>query len=152
MDAWYKETRAEILAQATLKADSVYTFNNEEKNFKEDHYYFQGKEFLSKAYYSGILRIETHYTRDRLFSLTKEYCDNGNTRFEGIQYEGAYYGYSSWYHCDGKLNEEGYRFNGQKIGRWREFNAEGSIINEVNHHDAQKLDSLPVIVKLQVPS
>jgi len=81
---WYEETKAEILRQSNIKADSIISTFNEDSTYRQEHYYFAGQEFLLKGYNNRILRIETYTTKGKNFELRREICDHGELGFEGI--------------------------------------------------------------------
>jgi antitoxin component YwqK of YwqJK toxin-antitoxin module len=146
-DKWFEDTKAEILKQSDLKPDSITLTFNEDSTFKKEHSFSAGREFLLKGYNKGILRLETHYSKDGNFELRREVCDNGNFGFEGIVYKSHFYGLSTWRHCNGQLDEQGVRHNDQKIGVWRKFDETGKQIEATDYKNIEKLDSMPILMK-----
>lgn len=144
---WYEETKAEILKQADLIPDSINLTYNEDRTFKEEHYFSGGHEYLFKGYNNEILRIEAHYSIDGNFELRREICENGNWGFEGIVYKGNFYGLSTWRYCNGQIDHQGVRHNDLKIGIWKKFDETGKQIEESDYKNIEQLDSMPIIKK-----
>jgi hypothetical protein len=134
------------LKQSDLKADSTISTFNEDSTFRREHYYSGGQEFLLKGYNKGVLRLETHYSKDKKFELRREICEDGNWSFEGIAYKEHFYGLSTWKNCKGQLDHQGIRYNDQKIGVWKTWD-EGKLKEEKDYKNLTKLDSLPTIAK-----
>jgi hypothetical protein len=144
-DKWSADTKAEILRQSDLRSDSTSFTFNEDSTFKDEHFFFGGHKFLSKGYKKGVLLSETRYSKDTNFELRREICDNGNFSFEGIVYKDHFYGLSTWRQCNGQLDHQGIRYNGEKIGVWRKWNETGKLIEEEDYDNVSKLDSMPSI-------
>lgn len=146
-EKWYENTKATILKQSDLKPDSTTLTFNEDSTFKKEHSFSGGHEFLLKGYNKGILRLETHYSKDGNFELRREVCDNGNFGFEGIVYKSNFYGLSTWRYCEGQLENQGVRYNDQKIGIWKNFDKTGKQTDETDYKNIEKLDSMPILMK-----
>ena len=146
-DKWYEDAKAEILKQSELKPDSTIITFDEDSTFKKVHLFSSGHEFLLKGYNKGFLRLETRYSKDGNFELRREICNNGNYAFEGIVYKSNFYGLSTWFYCDGKIDHQGVRYNNQKIGIWKKFNETGKQIEETDYKNLEKIDSLPTLTK-----
>ena len=71
----------------------------------------------------------------------KELCPGNDRSFEGIRYKGRHLGLAEFRFCDGKLKEQGYRFNGN-VGIWKEWDANGKIIKQTDYGNAEKLEQL----------
>jgi antitoxin component YwqK of YwqJK toxin-antitoxin module len=72
-------------------------------------------------------------------------CDNGVYGFEGIFYKDVAYGQSTWQYCNGKIQEQGIRFNGKEIGQWKKWNENGDIVEQIDHGNIEQIDSMPKI-------
>jgi antitoxin component YwqK of YwqJK toxin-antitoxin module len=146
-DKWYEDTKAEILKQSALKADSiVYTYNGD-STFKNEYHYSAGHVFFLNGYRNGVFRLEIHYSKDGKFELRREIHNSGSFGFEGIVYQSNFYGLSTWRYPDGKIHEQGIRYKGESIGVWKKYDKTGKLIGEDDYRNMDKLDDLPIIEK-----
>ncbi len=146
-DKWYEETKAEILKQSVLKADSiVYTYNSD-STFKTEHHYSAGHEFLLNGYRNGVFIWEVNYSKDGKFELRREIHNNGSFAFEGIVYQSKFYGLATRLYPDGKIHEQGMRYKDESIGVWKQYDKMGKLIEENDFGDMDKLADLPTIEK-----
>lgn len=144
-DKWYDETKAEILKQAEVKPDSI--TRAEDSITVKEYSYSNGNVFHERWLKGGKLRAETFYSKDGNFELRREIFENGVFLFEGIVYNDHFYGLSTWNHQNGKPEQQGIRFNDQKIGVWKKWDEAGKLTEETDYKNLQKLDSLPRIGK-----
>jgi antitoxin component YwqK of YwqJK toxin-antitoxin module len=139
---WYNETKAEILKESQLKADSV--SNDTDRGLISKRYYHKGHEFMRK-YGKMPPGAEIRYSLDGTFEFRKEICGNGTQGFEGIVYKGQFYGLSTWWHCNGKLEEQGIRYRDNRIGIWHWYDTIGKEIKTEDEGRMDLIDSLPQI-------
>lgn len=144
---WYEETKREILKQSALKADSTALYVKSDSTKKRETYFSRGQKFLVKFYRNGILSSEYYFSKDGNFDLRREFCDNGDVNFEGIGYKTSLYGPFTRWHCNGKVQEQGYHFRSEKIGSWKTFDGTGKLIYVTDHKFHALLDSLPQITR-----
>jgi hypothetical protein len=138
---WFDNTKSEILRQSDLSpdslgGDSVYVV-----------FYYKGRKFNESRFYGGKKRFEAFSSRDGDFELRREVCENGTIRFEGILYQGFFYGPSKWFNCDGSLSDEGFRFKGEHIGKWEYWDSKLNSNYIEDHQRYSVVDSLPLITK-----
>ncbi len=145
---WYEETKAEILRQSDMKADSSSLEYNEDSTFNRESFYLKGHKFrLIGSDTNGGIGLETHYSKDGNFELRREVCENGTFRFEGIYYINKFYGLSTWSYCDGRPSQQGVRYKSEKIGIWKDWDETGKLTEEKDFGKKEKLDSMPQINK-----
>jgi hypothetical protein len=68
-------------------------------------------------------------------------CPGVEPSFEGIRYKGKHLGLAEFRFCDGKLKEQGYRYDGD-VGVWKEWDENGNVIKETDHGHTERLDEL----------
>ena len=142
---WYEYTKDEILKQANLKADSIAIVFIKDSTIREEYLFSELHLFKQNDYFLDTLIVETYYSKNSNFELRREICRNGNYGFEGIFYKDNFYGLSSWWYCNGQLQSQGVRHNGEWIGIWKHWNEDGYLISETDYHNTSKLDSMPQI-------
>jgi hypothetical protein len=147
---WYNDTKAEILKQANLNADSItYTFDKDSIWFHA-HLFSKGHLFRDSSRKRGDWQggADSYYSTNGEFIFGREICPNDTILSEGIVYKGACYGLSTWWaYCDKrKLMEQGIRYNGEKIGIWKYWDYDGTMTTK-DYGNIDKLDSMPSIFK-----
>jgi hypothetical protein len=145
---WYEGTKAEILKQSDLIADSTRYELNKDNSFRREYKYCKGHLFLVLGYSIDSIsfkkRLEIHFSKDGDFELRREICANGTYLFEGVFYKDHAYGLSTWRHCNtGQLDDQGIRFKGQTIDIWKWWDENGKLIRVSDGKNLDKLDSLP---------
>ena len=145
---WYDDTKAEILNQSNLNADSIVLNKDQDSIWIVNSFYSNGQEFKRRAFKKEWLRGGTYYyfSKDNNFELRQEICDNNTILFEGIVYKGHFYGLSTWWsYCDKKLlSEQGVRFKDEKISVWKKWDESGKA-TLTDYGNQNKLDSMPSI-------
>ena len=120
---WYDDTKAEILKQANLKADSISDFYDKDSSRKCQYSYLKGHLFrectIKKEGTHG--GIDFYFSKDGKFVLRREICNNDTILFEGIYYQGGFYGLSTWWkNCDKRqIRSQGLRYKSSEIGIWQ---------------------------------
>jgi len=143
---WYDNTKAAILRQSDVKTDSVISIFKGDSSHKYCYYYSQGHISLKKGYNKNKLRLEVHYSTDGLFELRREICDTGNYVFEGITYMADFYGLSTWWYCDGRIQRQGVRFKNDDVGNWKVWDEEHKLyIHYSFPYKPYAVDSFPLI-------
>ncbi|MEY4876413.1 MAG: hypothetical protein RL708_1562 [Bacteroidota bacterium] len=142
---WFEETKKEIELESDIKkCDSVTVRLNADSSIRRD-YYKNGNVFF--WYNKSIFgRGVKKYSLDTKFSLNREFDRNDSMRFEGIAYNGRFYGLSTWYHPNGKVAEQGVRFTiDTYVGIWNYYDSTGKLIKSIDYKNLDKLDSMPMI-------
>lgn len=148
-DQWFSETTQEILAQSNITADSVTNTYNADSSLRWEHHFSKGRKFLTRHHHNSGFVLEIYFSADGLFELRRELCKTGKPGFEGIFYKNKSYGISSWTNCNGRLQELGVRFNGERIGIWKKWSESGNLIAEFNYNKTEYLDSMPAIKRME---
>jgi hypothetical protein len=144
-DAWFSTTKKEIIRQSSYMEDSVDVSYNKDSSYVSKSYYLQGRKLTMQRFNRGRLVIESIYSKDGQFEFRREVCKNGDSGFEGIVYKDEFYGLSTWYYCSVKsrIESQGVRFKGEKIGVWKKWSRRGRLLEEVDYGKKELLDSLP---------
>ena len=147
---WYEETKAEILRQANLKADSTtIVFNDIDSTFRKEYSFSGGQLFQEKYYSQDNLCCEIYYSKNGKFELRREFYPNEkHCGFEGIFYKKKGYGIYSCWHRNGQLKEQGVRYKGERISVWEEWDETGRLISTIEYIGTSNLlDSMPQITR-----
>ena len=99
-------------------------------------------------HYSSTLRTyvgETRYSADKKFELRREIYPSGQLAFEGVYYNGNFYGLSTWWFENGQTREQGIRFNDQKISIWKTWDEQGNLLRKKDYNNTTLIDSLTLI-------
>ena len=93
---------------------------------------------------TGDTGLSVFYSKDQNFQIDRELCPVIDRSFEGIRYKGRHLGLAEFRFCDGKLKEQGYRFDGD-VGIWKEWDSIGNLINHKDHGNTDRLYGLEKI-------
>lgn len=141
-DNWYEDTKQLIVENAESKPDSSMIFFGNQKFSVIS--YKNGLHIKQNNYCKNTtLCGETLFGKDTTLELRREIYPNGQYAFEGIYYNGYFFGLSTWWYDNGQIRKQGFRFKNSKIGTWREFDKDGKVIAESDYNNLDKLDSLP---------
>ena len=142
---WSTDIKAKIFEDINFPVDST-SIDTSKGNLKEVTFYNKGirtKLFgIRKSTGDTILSI--FYSKDQNFEIVRELCPGIERSFEGIRYKGKHLGLAEFRFCDGKLKEQGYRFDGN-VGVWKEWDENGKVIKETDNGHTEKLDELRTI-------
>ena len=145
-DKWYEETKQIIIANADSHPDSLVKAIWGKQSYQIISY--KGGQQTKQKYYGGedsVLCGETLFGKDTAFQLMREIYANGQYAYEGISYNGHFFGLSTWWNDNGQIRKQGIRFNDKKIGTWKEWGEDGKLVEEIDYKNLDKLDSLPTI-------
>ncbi|RAJ77609.1 hypothetical protein CLV59_107377 [Chitinophaga dinghuensis] len=146
-ELWYKNTKERILQQSSQEPDSVrYTFN-QDSTLKTAWQYHDKHLMTKKGFQQSIFRFEINYSKDGLFELRREMCENGKLAFEGIFYKNEAYGLSTWYDCKGNPINQGVKYKDQSIGSWKSWKKPMETPAEMDYGNNLPLDSFPTLKK-----
>ncbi len=141
--AWFEKTRAAILRQSKMNADSVGQQTSDDLVRRTELSYREGHLFLKKVYRQNILVQVAFFDQSGEFELRRELCPNGKSRFEGIYVKGEAYGICTWYFCSGKIEKQGVRFRNKDIGIWKFYDEGGRLTEEADFENAKLADVMP---------
>ncbi|MDB5198469.1 MAG: hypothetical protein JWO92_432 [Chitinophagaceae bacterium] len=138
---WYKETKGSILKDSDDPTTVSLIDYYENGKLKKVSSIKNGQPIVIKYYrIEGEQSAETHFSPDSKFELRKELCADGSLTFEGIFYKAQAIGLSTWWKC-GRIEKQGNRWNGERIGVWKEWDENG-LAKEVDYKNDDKLDSI----------
>lgn len=140
---WSIDIKNKILEDVNLSIDSI-SVDSISEDYKEVHCYhkkIQTKEFGIK---NNDTILSIFYSPDQHFELVRELCPRISRNFEGIRYKGKSLGLAEFRFCNGKLKEQGCRFEGD-VGLWKEWDSNGTVINEIDHGKTDRLEKLKLI-------
>ncbi|WP_143305596.1 toxin-antitoxin system YwqK family antitoxin [Chitinophaga vietnamensis] len=146
-EMWYNNTKAVIIDQASVEADSVaYTFNaDSSRKIIQD--YHQQHLLITRGFQQGNLQYEIYYSKQGDFEWRRELCENGQPAFEGIFYKNEGYGLTTWYNCDGNIREQGVRLKNEKAGAWKTWNDSARSLQQTRYTPGPSMDAFPKINK-----
>jgi hypothetical protein len=90
---------------------------------------------------SFVTAASTFFSTDQNFELIRELCPVDSRNFEGIRYKGIHLGYALFSYCNGKIQEAGFRYNGD-IGVWKRYDSTGAVIKETDNGHTEILERL----------
>ena len=137
---WSRDIKRKIIEDVDISVDSttidttngkVVTFYNKSIRTKQFRIYTSTQDTVVSIFYS----------KDQNFEIVRELCPGFERSFEGIRYRGQHVGLAEFRFCDGKLKEQGLRFEGN-VGVWKEWDEKGKVIKETDHGQTEKLDKL----------
>ncbi len=137
---WSSDIKSKIFEDANIPVDSV---NIDTTNGKVVTFYNKGtrtKKFRINTSTSDTV-VSIFYSKDQNFEIVRELGPEIEPSFEGIRYKGKHLGLAEFRFCDGKLKEQGYRFDGD-VGVWKEWDENGNVIKETDHGHTEELDQL----------
>ena len=145
---WSKEIKEKIIKDANQQPDKTVldTATHQLTLYKGD---IKLKYFMLRPKWDSltnkIISVDTlvsiFYSTDQSFELVRELCPAIERSFEGIRYKGDHLGLAEFRFCDGKLKEQGCRFDGN-VGIWREWDENGKVIKEKDYGKSEKLGGL----------
>lgn len=139
---WSKDIKSRILADVNVEPDSVHTDTSENvveidmfsNKIKTKHYVIRHGDTIASFFFS----------HNQNFELVRELCYGISRNFEGIRYKGKHYGLAEFRYCDGSLEEQGLRFDGD-VGIWKKWDSTGKLIEKWDNGNEEKLDGLKQI-------
>jgi len=137
---WSSDIKSKIFEDVSIPVDSV---NIDTTNGKVVTFYNKGirtKQFRINTSTSDTV-VSIFYSKDQNFELVRELCPGIEPSFEGIRYKGKHLGLAEFRFCDGKLKEQGYRYDGD-VGVWKEWDENGNVNKKTDHGHTEKLDEL----------
>ncbi|HNP78994.1 MAG TPA: hypothetical protein PKM91_17275 [Cyclobacteriaceae bacterium] len=143
--AWFEKTKATILRQSKMNADSVGQELSDDLVRRTEMSYREGHLYLKKIYRQNILVQVAYFDQSGEFELRRELCPNGKFRFEGIFVKGEAFGICTWYFCSGKTEKQGVRYRGKDVGIWKFYDENGRVTEEVDFENQQLVGEMPVI-------
>ncbi|HQQ82671.1 MAG TPA: hypothetical protein PK059_05735 [Cyclobacteriaceae bacterium] len=143
--AWFEKTKATILRQSKMNADSVGQQLSDDLVRRTEMSYREGHLYLKKIYRQNILVQVAYFDQSGEFELRRELCPNGKFRFEGIFVKGEAFGICTWFFCTGKTEKQGVRYRGKDVGIWKFYDENGRVTEEVDFENQQLVGEMPVI-------
>ncbi|MFN8313938.1 MAG: hypothetical protein U0289_14120 [Cyclobacteriaceae bacterium] len=143
--AWFEKTKATILRQSKMNADSVGQELSDDLVRRTEMSYREGHLYLKKIYRQNILVQVAYFDQSGEFELRRELCPNGKFRFEGIFVKGEAFGICTWFFCTGKTEKQGVRYRGKDVGIWKFYDENGRVTEEVDFENQQLVGEMPVI-------
>ena len=142
---WSADIKNKIFEDINVATDSI-SVDTSKGNLKEVTFYNKGirTKLFGIRQSTGDTLLSIFYSKDQNFEIVRELCPGIERSFEGIRYKGKHVGLSEFRFCDGKLKEQGYRFDGD-VGIWKEWDENGKIIKETDKRNLEKLDGLRAI-------
>lgn len=142
-DAWTARVKEKIIAESDLPTDSAFTSEVADMGFKKIRYYSKRTLTREKWHHAnGFQPVEILYSKDGLFQLRRELCENGTVSFEGVFFKDQAYGMSTWWSCDDhSVLEQGIRYKGKQVGFWKTKDDAGKT-TKVNFGKYPLIDSL----------
>jgi hypothetical protein len=141
---WSMNIKSKILEDVSVAADSIRI--DTLRGMKEVTLYY--KDTRTKYFRilpQGDTIVSIFYSMDENFEIVRELCTGNNRRsFEGIRYKGQHVGLAEFRFCDGKLKEQGYRFNGN-AGVWKQWDENGKVVQETDYGRTDQLKKLKTI-------
>jgi len=139
---WSTDIKRKILEDVSMPIDST-SVDTSKGNLKEITFYSKGirTKLLGIKTSTGDTLLSIFYSKDQNFEIVRELCPGIERSFEGIRYKKNHLGLAEFKFCDGKLKEQGYRFDGD-VGIWKEWDENGKVIKETDHGHTEKLDEL----------
>ena len=137
---WSTDIKSKIFEDANIPVDST---NVDTTNGKVVTFYnksIRTKQFRINTSTSDTV-LSIFYSKDQNFEIVRELCPGVNRSFEGIRYKGKHVGIAEFRFCDGKIKEQGFRFQGD-VGVWKEWDETGKVIKETENGHTEKLDQL----------
>lgn len=145
-DDWYETTKQRIITEADLPAETLSTGKYADTDLTEITYSHHDQKLKTEILREdSSLTAITLYSKDGQFELRKEICPNGQTGFEGIVYDGHFYGLSTWWHCNGQLSHQGIRYKDKKVGIWNRWDENGNLTETTDYENEHLIDSLKTI-------
>ncbi len=143
--AWFEKTKATILRQSKMNADSVGQLTSDDLVRRTELSYRDGHLFLKKVFRQNILVQVAFFDQSGEFELRRELCPNGKSRFEGIYVRAEAYGICTWYFCSGKIEKQGVRFRNKDVGIWKFYDEGGKLTEEVDFENMKLADVMPEV-------
>jgi hypothetical protein len=133
---WTADIKKKILEDVNVVADSMLISG---EDFKKLTLYSEG--IRTKYFHiqpGGDTVLSIFYSRDQNFELVRELCPAISRSFEGVNYKGNALGLWELRYCNGKLKQQGYRFN-RNVGIEKEWDENGKLIREADNGNIEKL-------------
>lgn len=143
--AWFEKTKAAVLRQSKMNADSVGQQTSDDLVRRTELSYREGHLFLKKTFRQNILVQVAFFDQSGDFELRRELCPNGKSRFEGIYVKGEAYGICTWNFCSGKIEKQGVRIGQKDVGIWKYYDEGGRLTEEVNFENLELAATMPQI-------
>ena len=147
--AWYEALRSNIQNAADLKADTTHFQYLADSTFSHRTFIRKGRIFREEWYgKTGGLQGVSLFTPDGKFEWRCEICPDSSTGFEGVLFKNKFYGPCTWWHCNGRMRQHGYRYANREIGAWRRWDENGALVDSIDRGNRHLLDSLHYIFLL----
>lgn len=142
---WSTDIKSKIFEDIKSPVDSV-SVDSSRQNYKEISLYSNGirTKLYGISFPSGDTIISIYFSKDQNFEIVRELCPGMERNFEGIRYKGEHLGLAEFTYCDGKLKEQGYRYEGD-VGIWKEWDEQGNLIYIYDYGNVDKLKNLKKI-------
>lgn len=139
---WSNEIKNKIFEDVNIPVDCI-SIDTSNGNLKEATFYNKGirTKLFGIRTSTGDTLLSIFYSKDQNFEIVRELCPGIERSFEGIRYKGNHLGLAEFRFCNGKLKEQGYRFDGD-VGVWKEWDENGKVIKETDRGQPEKLDKL----------
>jgi hypothetical protein len=140
---WSTDIKNKIFEDINVAIDST-SIDSSKDNYKKTtcfHNKIRTKEY---GINTGDTVLSIFYSSDQNFEIVRELCPRIGRDFEGIRYKGKHVGLAEFRFCDGKLKEQGYRFDGD-VGVWKEWDTSGKVIKEKDYGNTDRLENLRTI-------
>lgn len=148
--AWYESLRSNIQNAARLNADTARFEYLADSVFSHRTFIRQGRVFREEWYgKAGDLQGVSLFTPDGKFEWRCEICPDSSTGFEGILFKNKFYGPCTWWYCNGRMRQQGFRYANREIGAWRRWDEHGALVDSIDRGNRHLLDSLQHIFSVQ---
>ncbi|MGN6645124.1 MAG: toxin-antitoxin system YwqK family antitoxin [Cytophaga sp.] len=149
-NVWFNDIKTSIEKRAATKPDSIVVTYNEDSTARFEHYFSGGSEYKVNTFSQDLfiesdtfyLVMESLYNSDKTFELRKGWFSDHTLQFEGVLYQGLYYGPFTLYYPNGKVNSRGTRYKDEDIGIWEKWNDDGTFVGNTDYKNANKEDAI----------
>lgn len=143
---WYAALRSNIQRAADGSADTTHFEYLADSTFSHRVFIREGRIFREEWYgKTGETQGISLFTPDGKFELRCEICPDSSAGFEGILFKNKFYGPCTWWHCNGRMRQHGFRYANREIGAWRRWDENGVLVDSIDRGSRHLLDSLPHI-------
>lgn len=140
---WYESLRSTIQTAALLNADTTHFEYLADSAFSHRTFIRQGRIFREEWYGNkGGLQGVSLFTPDGKFEWRCEICPDSSRGFEGILFKNKFYGPCTWWYCNGRMRQQGFRYANREIGAWRRWDENGALVDSIDRGNHDLLDSL----------
>jgi len=148
--SWYEALRSKIQTAADTKADTTHFEYVADTTFSHRTFLREGRIFREEWYgKAGDLQGVSLFSADAQLEWRCEICPDSSTGFEGILFKNKFYGPCTWWYCNGRMRQHGFRYANREIGAWRRWDENGALVDSINRGNYHLLDSLQQIFPVQ---